>query len=386
MIDWKSLIGYKDKETMETETFDEYRANGGRVTNYNKFGAFRRLVSACLKGAVDLWNLLLTVVPNGFASTSSGQWLDAKCADVDITRYPATKTIGNLIYGRNSTSGNVNIPAGSVIKTKVLPNGKELKYITTNTSSLVLSAGSSEISVPIIAEFSGSEYNVGEETITDMVTYVSGIDYVRNEVDWITTEGTDEETDEALQERYQLKWSELAQGGIDASYISWARSIPGVRSATVDSNHPRGQGTVDVTIASESGIPSPALITQVQDYIGTKKPNIADVLVKGPNEVPVDITITLVLPSAQGDLTATQAEGEARYNALFAYNEDYKDIEALKPLQIDESLYLARLTSIGMGVTPVLNVIITAPVADVVASSGDLLVPGTITITSERLT
>lgn len=385
MIDFKTLIGYKDKETLETETYNEYRANGGRVTNFNKFGAFRRLVSACLQGAADLWDLLLNVVPNGFAMYAKGQWLRAKCADMDIQELEVKKTEGNIIFGRNSTSGNVNIPAASVVKTKVLPNGKTLKYISVNTSSLVLTQGNAEINVLVRAEFPGSEYNVGENTITEMVTYVSGIDYVRNAEDWITIEGTDPETDEALQERYQLKWSELAQGGIDASYISWARSIAGVRSATVDSDHPRGQGTVDVTIASNNGMPSAALITEVQNYINTKRPNIADVLVKGPNEVAVDITITLVIPTDQGDLTEVQAEGEARYNALFAYNEAYKDIQALKPLQISESLYLARLISIGMGISPVLNVVITSPAADVVAANGDLLVHGTITITAQRV-
>lgn len=384
MVDWKILLGWKDKTTLETEVYESYRTNGGRVTNFNTYGVFRRLVGACLQGVADLWNLLLSVIPQGFASTASGAWLDRKCADVGITRFAAVKTQGNLIFGRNSTAGNVRIQPGVIIKTEVLPDGKELRYIATNTESIILPDGSAEISVPVIAEYAGSAYNVGTGKITQLVTYVSGIDYVTNNADWITQEGTDEETDEALRERYQLKWEELSEGGTDAAYVSWARSIAGVRDVSVDSNHPRGQGTVDVTIASESGAPTSTLIDQVQAYVNTKKPNVSDVLVKGPNQVIVNLNITLQLPVDEGDIPTVQAEGEARYNALFTKNQVYYDM-GIKSFRISESLYLARLISIGMGITPVVNVVITLPAADVVASAGDLLVPGVITVTAERV-
>jgi uncharacterized phage protein gp47/JayE len=384
VVDWKAILGWKDKTTLEAEVYESYRQSGGKVTNFNAYGVFRRLVGACLQGVADLWNLLLIVIPQGFASTASGTWLDRKCADVGITRFAAVKTQGNLIFGRNSTTGNVRIQPGVMIKTEVLPDGKELRYIATNTESIILPDGNAEISVPVIAEYAGSAYNVGAGKITQLVTYVSGIDYVTNNADWITQEGTDEETDEALRERYQLKWEELSEGGTDAAYISWARSIAGVRDVSVDSDHPRGQGTVDVTIASESGAPTQNLIDQVQAYIDTKKPNVANVLVKGSNQVPVNLNITLQLPADEGDIATTQAEGEARYAALFTKSQTYYDM-GIKPFRISESLYRARLTSIGMGISPVVNVVITQPAADVIASAGDLLVAGTINVTVERV-
>lgn len=377
--DFKELIGYKDHDTLVAEVLNRMKTLGSKITNFNRYGVFRNIVSAIMWPIAQLYDLLLVVAAGGFASTAKGKWLDKKVAENGTVRKEAVKTQGLLIFGREVAGGNINIQKGNIVKTEVLLDGSELRYMVTEDT--MLAEGQLEVAVPIQAEFAGSKYNVGANKITKMVTYIAGVDYVRNEADWITREGSDQEDDESLRQRYFLKWEEASQGGTDGAYESWAKSVAGVENAFVDSNQPRGEFTVDVIISSPLGVPTQALIDEVQAKIDENKPNVANVLVKGPVERVIDLDVTLYLPANQGDEAITKAEAETRFAAKFTKNDRYPNI---KPYQISESFYAASIISIGMGISPVVNVVVNSP-EDTIVNPGELLTLGTLTVNVMRV-
>lgn len=379
MVDFRELLGLKDLKTLLEEFFDRFRALGGRVTNLNPGGVFRTLAESALEPVAELHDLLEQVVRQGFASYATGQWLDLKAQEVGLTRLAAKKTRGMVTVFREDASSPVVIPAGTVVKTEPGPDGESLRYFV--TSDVVLPAGQAQGSVPVEAEFPGKRYNVGEGYITVLETHITGIDRVSNGANWITEEGADEESDEELRQRYFLRWNELALGGTDASYISWAKAVPGVVDVAVNSQHPRGQGTVDVIITGPEGAPSGELIQQVQDYIDQRRPNVANVLVKGPTIRTVDVAATIFLPSDKGDEAAARGAAEQAIQAYFGIGQ----VAGIAPRRIGDNFYLSRLTACLMAVPDVVNATISNPASDVIVQPDELTVLGTLNITVERL-
>ena len=377
-VDFGALLGTKDLDTLLSEFLEGYRNAGGQVTNLNIGGPFRTLAESALSPQADLYVLLAQVAPQGFATYATGQWLDVKVSEVGITRLLATKATGNVTIAPADTTSPLLIPAGSVVATEPGPDGTVLRYFV--TADTVIAGGQATGTVPVQAEFAGCAYNVGQGYITVLETYIPGVASVTNGADWITSGGTDDETDEALRERYFLKWDELAQGGTDDSYRGWARNA-GAVSVAVNSQAPRGQGTVDVIITGPTGAPSADLISQVQAYIDQRRPNVADVLVKGPTAVTVDVVATIVMPADTGDAAAAQAAAAANIQAYFGNGE----VSGIAARGIGDSAYVLKLGSLLL-VSNVVTAQVTTPAADVIVQPDELTVLGNLIIAVERQT
>ena len=169
----------------------------------------------------------------GHNKTATDEWLDLKVKEVGIERNPVTKALVYLTFSaEEAPEENVVIPANTICKSEKDEQGNEYRFYTMEEA--VLEAG--EISVVVLAEAeeAGSEYNVGEGTITRMVTPISGISAVTN-IDWEDTsveppvtvsylkqEGTNEETDEHLRERAIGAWETIGIGGTRVAYKTWA--------------------------------------------------------------------------------------------------------------------------------------------------------------------
>lgn len=369
-MDFRKLFSYKDFNTLVGEALNKLKSYGTRITNLNIGGVWRTLTEAAMQGIADIYDLLVDIVPKGYAIYAEGQWLDLKCEDIGLYRHEGTKTEGVVTFYRANTSGTITIPSGTMVKTGVSPTGDVLRYYTTTDS--IMADSQADIDVPFIAEFEGTQYNIGPGMITEIVTYVSGVDGVQNKENWITKEGTDREDDEHLRERYFLKWSQIAIGDPAEKYISWAKEIPGVAEVKVDDQLPRGQGTVDIIITAPEGMPSQALIDAVQAYIEDRKPTTANVLVKGPEAVYADITATIYLPSSYGDETETYNNATAALSAMF------------DTMTIGDSLYGSRIIAVLMGVKDVIKVDLTG-FMDITVLPNQYILPGTISISVVRL-
>jgi len=352
-----------------------------KITNLRPGGVFYTLLEIPSQGLADLYKLLKSVVPQIYLNTSTGIWLEANAADRGVYRKEAQKTQGKVIMGRYSTGENVVVTEGKIVATEVNIKGERLKYMV--TAKTVMESNALEVEVPVEAEFAGAEYNVGADMITEMVTNIDGVDYIRNEDDWITREGADTESDESLRQRAQAKWNELAQGGIDNSYKSWAQSIPGVVVVQVDSQHPRGQGTVDVIITGTGGIPSDDLIAQVQERLDQKKSLVADVLVIKPEPVQVDFDVVLYLNPDYGEEDAVKAEAEQIIDIMFQYGDtDHPEISKVSP---EYGLIIDQVRHNLLNIDHVVKAPINSPIEDITVSKRQLLVKGNVNVSVQRV-
>ena len=331
-------------------------------TNFNPSAAIRNLLEVISAPISELYQLVQTVTSQSWVETATGEWLNLKVKEVGITRKPAVKAQVYLTFSSdNPPSQNIVIPANTICKSQKDEDGNEYRFYTLEEA--VLETGETSVIVLAEAEETGSEYNVGEGTITRMVTPIAGISSVVN-ADWLDTsleppatisylkqEGTDSESDEQLRQRAIGTWETIGIGGTRTAYQTWAASVPGVVAASVLDDFPFGPGTVGVVIVGPTGIPSPQLIQDVYNYIKLRKPLTADVRVLGPviESVNISLTVTRFAAAAEEDVD----------DAVLIAIEEYAE-----NLQLGEGLILSRLLNRIMEVSGVYNVQITSPNTD----------------------
>lgn len=375
-MDWNKELGTKSFDELVLDARNRLLAGNSKITNWNVGGVFRTLTELAMQGLGELYKLLAKVVPQGFVQSASGVWLDYLVQDVTLERLPAMKTIGQVTFSRQDTGQAVRIPAGTILKTDMDDSGNQLRFFTTDEK--VLAQGAASVMVPVMAEFTGAAYNVGEGYIRNVVTHIPGIDAITNAADWITREGSDEEADDSLRQRYYLKWAELGTGCPARAYVSWARSVAGVVDAACNDRFPRGPGTVDVVIASSAGVPTENLLSEVRTVIEAKRPNCADVLVKPVTGVPVPHEIVLYAYRNVGNDADMIAAAKAAVEKMFDRSADGGYLIGNDVLV---NRYVARL----MPLTNVVNVKILQPSTDIVVAADSIATLGTLTIRVERV-
>jgi len=327
-IDEQTEFLWQDEDDIRDALFADAQTNLPQITNYNPGGIFRTILEIFTRAVHSFYILLANVCYQHFAQTATGGWLDLKAGEIGITRKPATKTAGNVCFYRETPeASNVVIPAGAIMSTATDSQGREYRFLVTEET--VLESGQAEVAVPVEAESAGAEYNVGTLTIIRLITTISGVDGVENRAGWLTDEGTDQETDTELRERYRLKWEELARGSTKLAYVGYAKEINGVVDVLVDDTWPRGPGTVDIYITGTNGIPTQALIDEVQANIDDKKPICSDALVLAPTPVTVNATITIYVVTGTTGQATIQADAESIINALFI-RDDTWEVEDLR--------------------------------------------------------
>ena len=373
---------------MQLRTYDQIIADmlvkiadRTKLTNFNVGSVIRTLVEVIGSAIADLGELTLAALKAGFLATATGYWLDLKAREFGVTRHPAKRTEGIVFFVRAvPRDENITIPAGTIVSTLKDPDGKAYRYST--LTEVVLVAGTSEIAAPIIAQSAGAAYNVGPGSIKKTVIHLRGVDSVENRSDWITSEGTDLETDESLRRRAFLAWEELTQGSTERAYISWALSDARVTSAFVNSHHPRGQGTVNIYILGAGGMPSPSLIDDVQETIDANRPLCSDALVLAPEsrDVVVDLAIT---PKRYFVTSEIEAEVRKRLEGYFNPQGDpaYPWIE---PLGVGKKVVFNQLVEIVMSVNGVYDVLLSSPTGDIEIDTDQLPVLASLVIRFEE--
>ena len=290
-----------------------------------------------------------------FPDTADSENLDRHAAFHGVTRKQATVATGTC-----SVSG----APGSVI-----PQGTQLVDATglqfISTVPFVLDVSATGL-LPISSVAAGIAGNL---PIGAALTFVSAPIGIQSAAVVVAlTGGTAVEADADLTTRILAEIRNPPSGGNVFDYKRWATSVAGVTDAYVFPLR-RGAGTVDVAIETLGGIPSDALIADVQAYIDTVKPVTASVVVIKPVALVVNIHALLSLSGIN------YADAVAKVNAvLSAY---------FSRLQVGEAVYLSRLTALMMGVVGVVNVVMLSPTMDVYPRTDtvvELAVLGTVTL------
>ena len=374
MIDHEILdqiIPVPELEDLKEETVAELKDAGFAITNFHSGGIFHTLLMIALRIQIELLELARTILNQSFVSHASGTWLDLKMADYSKLRKQARKTRGYVTVSRTGTDAEaIKIAKGHIFKSIKDINGEELRFFVLEDA--VLQKGAQSVDVLVEAETEGSRYNVPEAQITRTLTYLGEVEITNGE-DWITLEGSDVEDDESARTRTLRSWSELALVPLRDTYINVCEAISGVLYVTVNDQHPRGQGTVDVIVTSEAGATSEDLLGQCRVACEEIREPDTDVLVKSAEVVYTDITLTVTIP----DSISRDGLAERAKAAVI-------DLLRLRGRRVFNELTHADLIhKIKSDVSVVRNVTVTAPAEDLFLATDKVILPGTITVSVE---
>lgn len=341
------------------EDWKRYLPERFPLSNDDAFSTFFTFQKLAAQGVVDTRAFIRDLYPQGFVATATGAWLDLHAADHGVTRIPSRHTEGLVDF---LVSEAVSVPAGSVVQTPTDPTGQRYRYVVTRTTRCEPPFSR----VPVRAESPGAAYNVGSARITTLVTVIDEVDGIRNFSPWITVQGVDRESDEALRRRLLLRWPELGSGSTYHAYEAWARDVQGVVKVAVLDQHPRGQGTVDVVIAPALGLPSQDLLKEVQGVVTARKPITSDALVRGPNLRPLNLELTVYLRGP--DLDGHEV-WSSRSRAV------------MEALDISQTFYPSTVSDALHNYSNVKGVELFAPLKPVAVPPGTLIIPLTVAVT-----
>lgn len=327
------------------------------------------------KNVLNIFAILVSQMSNGqygyldflsqqiFADTCEAEYLDRLVAIRGLTRKAAEKATGTF-----TATGN----DGAIITaTTQLQRLDGFVYVV--TADVAISGGEAVVNV--------ESQNVGENGNADagtQLTFISppaGVNTV-GEVDSPgIAGGTDLETDAELRARYLEFIRNPPQGGAKNDYVIWSEELPGVTRAWC---YPleNGRGTVTVrflvepTDANPNGIPDPAQVNEVFDYIETKRPVTAkNITVEAPDPVPLDFEIELEVKDNVDIRNAVIASLQAMLQRDAQPQGDPGS-------EIDGTIYLSRISeAISLAVGEFAHKII-SPTDDVTYTLGQIAVYG----------
>lgn len=209
-----------------------------------------------------------------FPDTAVGEYLDRAVAAFGVSRKPATAAVR--------------------------------KMVTTGAVPISSRWGSNSLTYIVMKELvSGVEYEVECETPGEVGNQYSGTVQPISNIVGITAElsdiliaGADEETDEALRERYLQKVRLPATSGNAYHYKLWALEVPGVGDARVFPLD-NGPGTVTILIVDNDKKIDASLEKAVSTYIEMVRPIGASVTISVPTPTAINVVADVTLDDSQ---------------------------------------------------------------------------------------
>lgn len=179
------------------------------------------------------------------------------------------------------------------------------------------------------------------------------------------------ESDEALRARARLAWDTVSTAGPTDAYRFHALSVPGVRDVSVASPNP-GEVVVTVLALGAGGVPDQALVDAVEAALDadTVRPVTDDLTVRAVTVVAYDVTAALKVPGGGPDLAIVK---EAATEAVRAYVDAYAVGRSIRRSALFAACHVPGVDEVEL----------TAPPADVVATSAQAAIPGAVTLTVE---
>lgn len=228
-----------------------------------------------------------------FPQTAEGEYLDRHGELRGLLRESAVCAEGEMSFTVSTAAkSDIDIPAGTVCV-----NAAGAEFVTLTDGKIA--AGSKSCTVAARAINAGKAGNAAAKTVIFMTNAPVGVESCINQSAFWG--GRDAEEDDAYRARILESYKTLPNGANAAWYKKTALEIPGVASAGV-SCCPRGAGSVDVYIASKSGLPDENLLAAVQAVFDEKREICSDVQVLSPMEASLSIEAEVkVLPGYNAD-------------------------------------------------------------------------------------
>jgi uncharacterized phage protein gp47/JayE len=201
-----------------------------------------------------------------------GSNLDRFVALFGFQRQVATAATGYVNFGTtNEPIAAISIPATTILQGSVPTSEGQILQYTTQAGGTIPTTSVESGAIPIQCSTTGSAGNAAANTITVIVqttssnTTLSGVTSVTNSL--ALTNGTDQETDNALKTRFKNTWARNLAGTSD-QYLALAVAGTYTTMANVIGSQSRYQEYIQVPDYDDAGYLNGAQ-TQVQDTYGT---------------------------------------------------------------------------------------------------------------------
>jgi uncharacterized phage protein gp47/JayE len=199
------------------------------LTDWNTGSILRTICELNAEIGSELYNTLYNFLLQNYILTADGEWLDKCVGDFNIIRNTGSKAlISNVNFYINEQESDFTIPAG----TRVITNEPNPKIFET-TEDIIILAGQTVGSGQCRATEVGIEYNIPPYYLYQVVE-LSGIIRVENTVSG--SGGEDYETDDELRDRALEFIRDGLTRGTKTALKYGAKTVTGVRNATVRSN------------------------------------------------------------------------------------------------------------------------------------------------------
>lgn len=285
--------------------------------------------------------------------TAEGEILDRWASIwLTVSRKPAAAATGSATL---TGLGGAVVSAGAMLQA--------LDGVQYQTTADVTFVGTSAV-VNIEAVVPAAAGNRAAGQTLTLATPVSGVQ--PGAIASVLSGGADEESDDDLRARLISRIQTPPHGGSAADYVAWALEVPGVTRAWA---YPLelGEGTVTLRFmrddAAGSAIPDAGEVAAVQAHIDALRPVTARPTVVAPVAAPLALTIA-VAPNTAAVKAAVQAELA-----------DLIRREAVP----GGTLLLSHIRAAISAAAGELNYTMTAPIADVVNTTGNITTLGAIT-------
>ncbi|WGE29412.1 baseplate J/gp47 family protein [Edwardsiella tarda] len=270
-VDFRALLrdsGMPVDKTAIRDTLQQAADEAGMITNRSRQSPFWRLVTL-LVITPYLWivdALINGVLRNLFLKTASDVFVDLYADSLDLKRKPASYTRGKIHVTKRDKNTDVTIAAGTQIQTERI-NG--VIYTVTVDATHHIPAGRADGFVSVTATAPGTAFNLAAGYYQILPVEISGVASVRNEDDWLTTPGANEETDDELKDRCRNQFNLAGSYHTDAVYRSLIAAQAGLSIDRVFFKHdaPRGPGTANAYLLLDTGIISQPYLESVNSYI-----------------------------------------------------------------------------------------------------------------------
>ncbi|EFO5402947.1 hypothetical protein HOX22_000828 [Salmonella enterica] len=270
-IDFKKILresGMPVDDQTVRDTLQQAADDEKLITNTSRMSPFWRIIQLMVITPY-LWivdTLINNVLRNLFLMTASGPFVDLFAAALRLTRKDATRATGNITFIKASQDTGVTVPAGTVIQTERI-NG--VIYAVKTTQQVVIPAGTAQARVSATATDSGTAFNLAPGYYQILPEAVDGIAAVRNDDNWLTTPGSDQESDDELKDRCRNQFNLAGSYHTDAVYRSLIAAQAGLSIDRIFFQHdaPRGPGTANAFLLLDTGVISQPYLDRVNQYI-----------------------------------------------------------------------------------------------------------------------
>lgn len=365
MASLAELVTPKTSDQITTDLLTELSIAGFPVTAWQPGSVPRTLVRAFAVVLAALWTLIASVAKAAFLDTAEGAWLTLHAKGrFNLDRIAATFAQHSLTLVCASGAGPHTITPGQLVVTTTAG----LQFRSTNTSNVIVAAGMPQ-AITVRCERAGIAGNTAPAVLVTPAS--AGLSFTWGS---LSLRAREEETDIELRVRCRAKWAVLARGATRDYYkflLLNATLNDGVTNAGVTRVGwlaPLGDGTFTAIVAGADGPLSPTQLSAVQTYV-------SDLTRRAYTDGPIvqNALAVTVTPAATIYVRAAYNTAENRAKAVTALN------ALAASLEIGQSLDLGAVYAAIYKADGILNVALTAPTGDTVATSTDVV---TINITN----